>query len=926
MSPESSTSTPFRQPAGPVHDTRLVDPRVRATVSAAPAGAAAGAPAFGVDDVYYALFRHKWKIIICALIGFSAAGGFYLLKKPTYVSSAKLFIRYVVMEGKMARPGADDTITKSPDRGGETIMSSEQEIISSLDLARKVAEAVGPAKILAAAGGGEELGAASVMISKGMTVVAPKFSSVFTLVFQHPDAEIAQSVLKETITQYTKMHTEIHRSAGMVGDFLAQETDQLRSRLNQTEEDLRKARAKAGVVSVEDAKKAYATQIDNLRQQVFAAQVELAQRGAMLKQLAPKAAQAPQATVPPVASLAPGAPAAPAPTAQGTAVPAANPTPNPVAAPASAAGVPETVAKEQPAATEVASAKEPEAEVPPAVIDDYRSGYSRVEVLRRREQELLLLYTPENSRVKDARAQLADAEKRMRELEAQHPALARAFAAKAAPVSGAAGAPAAGPQAFALELEAAQLNAIDIRVKTLMAQMDTLRKEAVALDQLEGNILELTRKRELEESNYRRYSASLEQSRINEALGSGKVSNISVIQTPTPPAIDPGKTIKIAGGIAAGGLGLGLAWAFLIEMLLDRSIRRPGEIERLLRIPLFLSIPKSSPPKRRGRLRRRKDDANPNGDSDKEAVVLLAAGSRTAPTSVHLNPYFETLRDRLIGYFESRNLTHKPKLVAMTGLGPDSGVTTMATGLARCLSETGDGNVLLVDLTPGQGSAQYFHHGKAGCGLEELLETRANAKVEERLFVASDGSRGEKLSRILPQRFAKLLPQLKSSDFDYIIFDMPPPQLRTQLGAPGTAGMMEEGLPCVAWAKQGGSWKRKKDKTAKRINSEARTRSRVGAQQQGGQNQPRKSILRPVGGAGSPSRPLSVGRVVTNKYTKYTKTLRHRSCPRNTRNTLNRVAATQVLAPPYSPFSFLFGYRSPVAFEKQPTKKDSKAA
>jgi Mrp family chromosome partitioning ATPase len=58
--------------------------------------------------------------------------------------------------------------------------------------------------------------------------------------------------------------------------------------------------------------------------------------------------------------------------------------------------------------------------------------------------------------------------------------------------------------------------------------------------------------------------------------------------------------------------------------------------------------------------------------------------------------------------------------------------------------------------------------------LEELLETRANAKVEERLFVASDGSRGEKLSRILPQRFAKLLPQLKSSDFDYIIFDMPP--------------------------------------------------------------------------------------------------------------------------------------------------------
>jgi Mrp family chromosome partitioning ATPase len=433
-----------------------------------------------------------------------------------------------------------------------------------------------------------------------------------------------------------------------------------------------------------------------------------------------------------------------------------------------------TVASEQSAVKELASAKDTEAEMPPAVVDEYRGVYTRVEVLRRREQELLLLFTPENARVKDTRAQLADAERQLRELETQHPPLARSFAAKAAATPSAAGPGAAGPQGFALELEAAQLNALDVRVKTLLTQMDTLRKEAVALDQLEGNILELTRKRQLEEANYQRYSASLEQSRINEALGSGKVSNISVIQTPTPPAVDPGKTAKIAGGIAAGGLALGVAWAFLIEMLLDRSIRRPAEVERLLRIPLFLSIPRSGPPPRRGWRRKRQAQTNTKGTAENAAVVLLAGGSRVDPPTAPLNPYFETLRDRLIGYFESRNLTHKPKLVAMTGIAPDSGVTTMATGLARCLSETGDGNVLLVDLTPGQGSAQYFHHGNAGCGLEELLETRANAKVEERLFVASDGSRGEKLSRILPQRFAKLLPQLKSSDFDYIIFDMPP--------------------------------------------------------------------------------------------------------------------------------------------------------
>jgi len=40
--------------------------------------------------------------------------------------------------------------------------------------------------------------------------------------------------------------------------------------------------------------------------------------------------------------------------------------------------------------------------------------------------------------------------------------------------------------------------------------------------------------------------------------------------------------------------------------------------------------------------------------------------------------------------------------------------------------------------------------------------------------VVSANSNGDKLPRILPKRFASLLPKLKASDYDYIIFDMPP--------------------------------------------------------------------------------------------------------------------------------------------------------
>ena len=192
-----------------------------------------------------------------------------------------------------------------------------------------------------------------------------------------------------------------------------------------------------------------------------------------------------------------------------------------------------------------------------------------------------------------------------------------------------------------------------------------------------------------------------------------------------------------SGASPPAGIALGLAWAFLIEFYFDRSVRRPGDIERDLRIPLFLSIP----------------DSARNGHSR--------------------GIFHETLRDRLIGFFESINLTHKPKLVAVTGIGRHAGVTTTAAGLAQSLSETGEGNVLLVDMTMGQGSAQQFYKGSAVCGIDQLLDTREPAQVQDNLYVVGEEPSSDRLSRALPRRFNQLVPKLKASDFDYIIFDMP---------------------------------------------------------------------------------------------------------------------------------------------------------
>jgi Mrp family chromosome partitioning ATPase len=88
--------------------------------------------------------------------------------------------------------------------------------------------------------------------------------------------------------------------------------------------------------------------------------------------------------------------------------------------------------------------------------------------------------------------------------------------------------------------------------------------------------------------------------------------------------------------------------------------------------------------------------------------------------------------------FEVRGITHKPKLIAVTSTGHGAGVTTTAAGLAACLSETGDGNVLLVDMNQEQGSAQQFCQGRPVAKLEEALYKKDSAMVQDKLYVVTE--------------------------------------------------------------------------------------------------------------------------------------------------------------------------------------------
>lgn len=666
----------------------------------------ASSPSIQLGDIYYLLFRHKWKIIICTLIGFIGAGLAYFLIPPPYLSEAKLNIKYV-LESKNPTPIDSTNIKLATDPGrGDSVLNSEIHILKNVDLAQAVAQFIGPEKITPKAPADAQLNAATAAIYDGMFVELQPKSTVVSIVYSHPNPALVQPVLRALIEQYLKKHMEVHRpNGGMMENLLSKETDVLRARLAEIEEELRKARSKAGVISFEESKKANAEQFTRLKQDIFTAQAQLAEHQAILHQL--------QGNMP----------------------------------------------TEQ-------TASNPAEAIPEQVLQNHRDLLSRIEALRVREQELLVQFTPGNARVKEVRSLLVDAIAQRRQIETSYPLITRINQSSQEGARD----QIAKRQIQAAD-EAALVASIEAKIEILRQQLDQIRKESSALEQMEGAILDLMRQKDLEEKNYIEHSASLAKSRSADALNADHISSISEIESPTAPQRSWKKTFKIIAVLAAGGLALGLGWAVLIEFFIDRSVRRPSDVEQSLRLPLFLSIPTLDGQKHLAELPGPDVKLLRNSDPSDTSETIVPHEEANI-----LNPYFETLRDRLIAYFDSINLRHRPKLIAVTGLGKSSGVSTTAAGLARSLSETGEGNVLLVDMTQSktEGTTTPFSHGKAIADIDHILESRAASNTENKLFVVSEGSSTEKLSRHLPQRFSKLVPKLKASNFDYIIFDMPP--------------------------------------------------------------------------------------------------------------------------------------------------------
>jgi uncharacterized protein involved in exopolysaccharide biosynthesis len=240
---------------------------------------------FNLSNILFAVFKRKRTIIGFALLGFIAAAAVYFFYPKVYESDARLLVRYV-----LERSGYDpvDAMSGQSGRAGtgmtnDGVIAAEVSILTSWDLSVQVAEALGPNRVLPDVKAPTVVGAAAA-INSGLSTTTAKGSNIIGVSYQNPKPEVATAVLNELVSRYFTKHLEVHRSAGAF-DFVSQQTDQIRARLNQTEDALKALKAKAGVMALPDSMASINLQSQHLEDQLRATESDLAEQQAKLKQI-----------------------------------------------------------------------------------------------------------------------------------------------------------------------------------------------------------------------------------------------------------------------------------------------------------------------------------------------------------------------------------------------------------------------------------------------------------------------------------------------------------------------------------------------------------------------------------------------------------------------------------------------------------------
>jgi uncharacterized protein involved in exopolysaccharide biosynthesis/Mrp family chromosome partitioning ATPase len=378
----------------------------------------------------------------------------------------------------------------------------------------------------------------------------------------------------------------------------------------------------------------------------------------------------------------------------------------------------------------------------------------RLQELRLKEQELLSTYTPTSVPVVEIRRQIKEAQALMMETH-QTRQVTRSI----------------NLTYKQLELdsmtEEGNYSSLLAKSQVLKQQLSNARKELMEVNESEVKLADLERELEIQKANYLKYTESLEQARIDQALEMEKISNINVFQPPSLPVKPdrPNRLLSLVLGALFGVIG-GLGLAFVAEYL-DHSFKQPEDVEERLRLPALAAIPLWG--------------SNGRGSS----VPVLPDIAQSADGEIkgaekhllELKELYEALIERL-GAREEENRGSAP-FVALTSCRQGEGSSTVAAHLALLLASRGEGRVLLVDANLQHPSVHRTFGVSISPGLADIVAidsacaTLTKPSGLANLDLLCSGKAEDGLAWLFESRNFALLLSLWRREYSFVVFDTP---------------------------------------------------------------------------------------------------------------------------------------------------------
>jgi capsular exopolysaccharide synthesis family protein len=298
-------------------------------------------------------------------------------------------------------------------------------------------------------------------------------------------------------------------------------------------------------------------------------------------------------------------------------------------------------------------------------------------------------------------------------------------------------------EAMALNVNAVEYNNLKVEVETKRALLDTLLKRNA-------------------------------ETQITSRLRGERLSNVRIVDRALPPRTRFRPSHR-RNGIRALFLGvaLGVGLAFLLEYL-DRSLRTPEQVERILKLPALGIVPSTKSPGRSygyGYIKRLKQK-NPETGKDEDIPIELVPHTEPRSTVAEAYRAFRTalLLSRAGGV----------KSIAITSALPGEGKTTTSINLAVVLAQLGK-RVLLVaaDLHKARVHEVFRISNRVGLVsvlAENLRPTDAIIKIANipGLFVMPSGPTSPNPSALLTSDTMTRFMAFATENFDHVIIDTPP--------------------------------------------------------------------------------------------------------------------------------------------------------